>query len=241
MKRFTVILAFAVAALSVSGAFAQERSKSLRFGGYYVGPTGEFFEEVTGDDDDTQLFFEGDSTEAIFVSYEHFVGEQLGLEVSLSHYGLDVDGFAGISSRGAGEIFRGEFRATTDVTPISVGLNRHFGSSELLDFYIGAFVSYVLMDDLEFKRSEVVFQSTAPGVPVVENPFQAGDRLQVKDDLGWGALLGLDLRLGSAKKWFVTSALRYSRTAIELDGEGADNSEIDIDPWLFQLGFGVTF
>ena len=41
--------------------------------------------------------------------------------------------------------------------------------------------------------------------------------------------------------WWLTSAVRYTRSAIEFDGEGADNSEIDIDPWLFQLGAGVSF
>lgn len=239
MRRFRVIAALSLLALFASSASAQEFKNSLRFGGYYVGPTGTFFEEVTGDDDDTALFFEGDQTEALFVSYERILNERYGLEVTLSQYGLDVDGYFELSSRNDGDILRSEFRAKTDVTPLTVGINRYFGSSEVWDFYIGAFVSYVLIEDLEFSDVERTFLQ--PGFPELEDPFSVGDTISAKNDLGWGALVGLDLRLGESKKWFLTSAVRYTRTAIESGDDGADNSEIDIDPWLFQLGVGVSF
>ncbi len=97
--------------------------------------------------------------------------------------------------------------------PLTLGMNYHLRREGRLDFYFGPMLSYTLWGNL----SNEVGSS------------------KLDSDFGIGAVLGVDVPLGSSG-WTFTVSARYLRTAA-----GDASVEIDVDPIFFSLGLGYDF
>jgi outer membrane protein W len=63
----------------------------------------------------------------------------------------------------------------------------------------------------------------------------------MKNDFGYGAVVGIDVPLGSGK-WTFSSSVRYIKTADETETTDPElYLDIDVDPVIVQIGTGVTF
>jgi outer membrane protein W len=94
--------------------------------------------------------------------------------------------------------------------------NFHFGGSEKVDLYAGPFLGLVVFGDL-----------------VVE-----GERIGFRDELAYGATLGMDFPFRSGKAAFSASA-RYMFADAESDEVEAQT--LDLDPLVVMFGLGYRF
>jgi hypothetical protein len=216
---------------------AADRQNLIRFGAAYVAPTGElttdgfFVEDV---DPATRLEFMGDlviePTEAVglWISYERRFGHLIGLDATLLGADHDVDGtLSGTISlidNGNNEVLQQEsFQATEDladlqITPLMVGANFHVLRDGAVDLYLGPFLAYVFYGDLDFG-----FES-----------------IPIDDDVGFGAVVGVDVPLGKGG-WVFSGAIRYLTTDAQPSESGPDSMALDVDPWIVQVGAGYRF
>jgi outer membrane protein W len=119
-------------------------------------------------------------------------------------------------------------------TPLTAGVNVHLTPNAKVDFYIGAFVAYVLYDNLDFRlRAEVPVDDT---VMVLEDSV----RIEVDNDFGWGALIGLDVPLGEGN-WGLTGTLEYLATDMDAKDEEGDRTTIGYDPFIVTFGLVYSF
>jgi len=62
----------------------------------------------------------------------------------------------------------------------------------------------------------------------------------IKDDFGYGAVVGSDIGFGSAG-WNFSWVLRYMKSGAETDEDPelfGPNITLDVDPWIVQVGVG---
>ena len=112
----------------------------------------------------------------------------------------------------------------TSFSPFTVGADFHLTPGKRVDLYAGPQLAWVSYGDID-----VV---TSPGGSTIE--------VSVDNDLGLGAILGLDVPLGERRHWAFQTNLRYLATSME--GEGiADDLDVDFDPAIFSLGFGYRW
>ncbi len=109
-------------------------------------------------------------------------------------------------------------------TPLIAGVNFHLTPDRWVDLYLGPQVALV-------EYSEVDFFAT---------PGSAGTSVSIDRDLGFGAIVGLDVPLGENRHWAVQTSLRYLATSME--GSTAGNRvDVDFDPMIFSLGIGYRW
>jgi outer membrane protein W len=175
-------------------------------------------------------------------------GEQGGVEVGGATARVKTDCGAGVGARGEYQFSRwlgvdigalasgsAEVRASAGIgdigtavqvssfVPLTVGLNVHLIPRSRPDLYIGPLLAYSIFSD-------VGVQTGLTGATSFES---------VDNDLGYGAILGLDLPLGQ-KGWLFNLNLRHIKT--EMNGrEGSDRIDADYDPTIFAIGFGYRF
>jgi outer membrane protein W len=211
-------------------ATAQAPDRIVRVGGVYLNPLGESEEER----DLYALTLEADTAVAPFVEFEFSISPSTGLAISASTVTLDIEGVyrEQISTGNPLDPFREETLDTTgelDATPITLGLHYHLSQRDDLDFYIGGQLAYVLFDDLELDQESLLDK-------------RIGQRVfPLEDDFAWGALIGVDWKVGDSENWVISGAAQYLPFAAEVDQPGADNNEYDIDPWMVRLGVGYSF
>jgi hypothetical protein len=206
-----VILLGAVAMLGAGGAraAAAERGWQLRVGGASAQPT------AGG-------------------GFESSIGFGLGLEYRASpRWGIEM---GGISNEFEDELVIEVFDARLVVhqrlrsTTTLARLNLHLTPDRRADLYVGPVVGYARTGDLTVRlRGEV------PGEPDIVGE----GRLETRDELVWGAHLGLDVRLGESRS-FLGGGVTFLKQPVTVRDAGFVES-FDIDPLVFHLGYGYRF
>ncbi len=219
-----------LASVAVVPSFALGPEKVLRFGGMFLMPMERtpddqgFPRDPDVDYESRVVLYEADDAIAPFVSFEYPIGPKTGVEVAAwsSTFDLDVtidEVFdAGDPPATAREVTTGE----VTVTPITVGINYHASTSDKWDIYVGAFLLYALMDDLQIDGSR---------------PLSLG----LENEFSWGGAIGIDYKPKRDGKWRFTSSIRYTFIDAEISENGADNFAIEIDPLSAQVGAGYAF
>lgn len=106
-------------------------------------------------------------------------------------------------------------------TQFAVGLNVHLTPDQPVDLYLGPQLALLRYGD------EAV-RATIGGV---------GTSVSVDNDVGWGAIIGLDVPLGK-RGWMIQTNLRYIET--QMSGS-EDFFKSNFDPLVFSVGFGFRF
>jgi outer membrane protein W len=146
------------------------------------------------------------------VQYERKFNRLFGLEFGLAYSKHDFEAVS------AGTSFT---IADATMMPLSIAGNFHVLKDKKLDFYLGPQIAYVTYGDLTFK-------GVAAGAP--------GEGQ--KSDLGYGAVIGLDIPFGSGK-WGLSMQMRYLQTQAEEDVPGG--VAVDINPLAIQVAAAVKF
>jgi len=113
------------------------------------------------------------------------------------------------------------------MVPLTISPQFHLVANESLDIYCGPLLGYIFYDDLK-----------------TEDYGRGANSYGVKNEFTYGALAGLDVPLGSSK-WLFTFSIRYLAARADIDEPYQHvediNAKIDIDPFIFQAGFGYRF
>ena len=65
--------------------------------------------------------------------------------------------------------------------------------------------------------------------------------LSLDDSVGPAAVIGTDIALGEDKKWFLNAAVRWMDIDTDAEIEGDELGTVEIDPWVYTVGFGRRF
>ena len=210
------IVALALTAMSVMPARAAETEPAwrLRFDLSWVDPSGDFVSADVGSSTFTAGF---DTGIGAGVRGEYQFTNMLGVEFGvLGASSVDV----------TSGLFGGTLGTSVEVSsfaPFSVGLNVHLTQGRPIDLYLGPMLALVRYDSVDV-RTTIGTASTS---------------VSIDNDVGWGAILGLDIPLGGGG-WLIQTNLRYIDTDIESSGGGIPISS-EFDPVIFSLGFGYRF
>jgi outer membrane protein W len=113
--------------------------------------------------------------------------------------------------------------AVSSFTPVTLGFNVHLTPDRPVDLYVGPL--------LALSNYGKVDVSTGMGT--------ATTTVSIDNDVGYGAILGLDLPLGD-HGWLVQANLRYIVTEMK-DSGGAISFSGDFNPVIFSVGLGYRF
>ena len=116
-----------------------------------------------------------------------------------------------------------EANADLRITPIYAALNVHLTPDSRFDLYVGPVLAYVVYESFDLVAG-----------PELSEPFS------VENDFAVGAVIGLDIGLGSAG-WSLNTAVRYLETSLEARPADGSVGTTEIDPTIFSLGFGYRF
>lgn len=233
MKWLRVGIVLTVVALLAGGPAWAAKGSILRFGGASVNPTGDLrvaeSESVPLGDGTTLVVnavanVEADSAFGFCIDFERRLSDLMGLNFTVMRANHDIN----FNTTAEGQIvddatgavlFRiSETEAATgdaSMNPVLVGANFHFGNGGRADFYGGPFVGYVFFDSLELE----------------------GERVGVKDDFAYGAVLGVDVPFRNGKLAF-SAAARYMVADAKPEDEDV---ALEIDPVIVQFGVGYRF
>lgn len=100
------------------------------------------------------------------------------------------------------------------IAPIMVGPTFHFTPDRKVDFYVSPFAAYVIYDNINFDNLTV----------------------DIDSDLGYGGSLAITVPI--EESWTFDAAVRYVVTKAEPEDS---DFELDVDPWIFQIGAGYRF
>lgn len=224
-----------VLALVASGAAWAAESNIIRFAGASVNPTGELrvaeFDVIPLGDGTTlrvseDILFDPDNAFGFCIDFEHRFSDRFGLGVTVmrSDHDLNARGSATatITDDATNTVLFSQtetisLTAGVDMTPVLVGANFHFGPNGKVDLYAGPFLGYVTFGDIVFEN----------------------EREALKNEVAYGAVVGLDVPLGDRPAAFSVAA-RYMIASVEPDEPGV-NQALDVDPWVLMFGVGYTF
>jgi outer membrane protein W len=219
MRKVSLALVILVMVASLP-ALAAQGDKIIRFGAVHISPTGdltEIYDEPPYLETDT---LEVDSALGGFFGFETMVTDLIGIDGTLLYGSHDVD--VSIVELFDGEVVFDEHGTIGDISvmPLLISAHFHFAQRDKYDFYAGPTIGYVMLGDLE-----------------VVPDFEEAD-IPVKDDFGFGAVIGMDVPMGTGGWNFVWSAryLKFGAEVDEVDIKGPDT--IDIDPWMILVGAG---
>jgi outer membrane protein W len=123
---------------------------------------------------------------------------------------------------------------STVFTPLTAGVNAHLTPNAKVDVYIGAFLAYTLYDNLDFRlQAEIPVDDT---VEVLDERVQ----IDVDNDFGWGALIGIDVPLGPSN-WGLSGTVEYLDTDLDTTDDDGDRTSIGFDPLIVTFGFVYSF
>ncbi len=249
-------------------AFAEAGKSKVRFGLQYVSPTGDYkatelmagpevyevydpeaddYFDVTLTDIEETFKVEADSAIAFFFGYEYMVTDLIGVDANLSYGKHDVDvkddlcAFFDVEGVTGDADVLGKIKGDITMMPITVGVNFHVMQKEKVDLYVGPFLGYVMYGDVKLNKITANVTLT-PDDPLLD-PYTASytesisEKIKVKSDFGFGAVVGMDVPFGN--NWMFNAALKYFGTKAKTDE--VDSIEIDINPWVVQIGVGYQF
>lgn len=208
-----VTLFVAVATLPGTAA-ANDDPWKFRFAVVSMNPTGDVFDvPETGE----TFPYQSSSAVGIALDFEYRASRWLGIDFGVisASPGFTITADAGPANISAKSDIR--------VTPIYAALNVHLIPDGRFDLYIGPLLTYVSYDSF---------------VLVVEPEEREG--FSSEEDFGVGAVLGLDIGLGSGR-WSLVTAIRYLDTTLEAKPAYGDIGKTDLDPTIFSVGFGYRF
>jgi len=165
-------------------------------------------------------------------SAERFIWNQrLGLEFGALF--ADVDAEVAVDIRGGSSGDRtAATKVNSDFESLYFGANYHFFKPEKwYDIYAGVFTGLIHYAD---------------AVVTVED---GSGRINIDDDIGYGALLGLDAKFGTKNEWRASFTTKYmiTETLFSFGFQTADGGvnaapvNVEVNPWIFQLGIGYSF
>ncbi len=169
------------------------------------------FVSPTGDLTEAGETLEADNAVGVSLGYEHVFIDRIGLDFNLAFSKHDLEISSPIQSGTVGDVDM--------FMPVTAGVNFHLIRNNIVDFYAGPFAGYVLYGDIDPTESDLAVVS-------------------IENDFAFGGVVGLDVSL-TGKGLILTSALKYIQTTAE--PEVPSFSEIDIDPWVIQVGLGFRF
>jgi outer membrane protein W len=204
MKKLSLLaISILIILLASSFAWAGAGNNAFRFGVQFVSPTGDLT-----DVDET---LEADNAVGVSLGFEHVFIDRIGLDFNLGYSKHDLELSSPSLSGTVGDVDM--------LMPITAGVNFHIIRNNIVDFYAGPFVGYVLYGDIDPTESQLA-------------------AISIENDFAFGGVLGLDVSL-TGKGLMFTSALKYIQTSAE--PEVPSFSELDVDPWVVQLGLGYRF
>ena len=222
MKHKTLKQAFPTMLITISVALAtlpatasaEDEPWQIRFAVVSMNPSGSsVIVRETG-----ELFsYESSNGVGVAIDLEYRASRRLGIDfgVMSSSPGIEVAVDAQpLSVSASGDI---------TIIPVYAALNFHLTPDSRFDLFIGPMLAYVL-----YNRIELV---AGPGLT---------EELSARNGLGIGAVLGLDIGLGSGR-WSLNTAIRYLDTTLEASSADGGVGETDIDPTIFSIGFGYRF
>ena len=195
-------------------ASADDDPWKFRFAVVSMNPKGGTF--VISETDETFSYQSGSGVGAA-IDFEYRASRRLGIDFGVisSSPGFTVDVEAEPLSVSAS----GDIR----ITPIYAALNIHLTPDSRFDLYVGPLLAYMTYD---------YFVLTAD--PGLREGFSA------EEGFGFGAVLGLDIGLGSGK-WSLVTAVRYLDATLEASPSDGGVGKADISPTIFSIGFGYRF
>lgn len=148
------------------------------------------------------------------LDFTYFVTDNIGVELILAtgkHHVTALNTALGASAD-LGSVM---------LLPPTLTLQYHFAPKATFSPYIGAGVNYTFY-----------YSEKAPGGTIAD--------IDYNDGFGFALQAGLDVRIDD--KWsFNADVKRYwLNTDVKING-GAVTADVDIDPWIFGIGFGYTF
>lgn len=214
LQRLALAVAIALVLLLPATAGAQDEGWKIRAHVVWSNPDGSFdFVE----DDGTRVQTSLDSSAGFALSGEYRFSRRAALEL-----GLLAGGGSDFELRIT--VPEGTVRVidTLGFTVVSAGLNFYFTEGDGPQFYLGPLIAQVSYANLTFR---------IPGESL---------RVDVGDDFGFGAALGLDVPLGG-KGWFFSANAKYIDTVLDARPTDGGSEEISFDPLMLGAGFGYRF
>lgn len=207
------LLVFATALFLAVPAVAGQPWR-IRVQAAWSSPQGDF-REVEGDEVTTADF---SGALGFGLQIERLVSSRVGLELGVLWSEPDVNVVE----------TQPPLRLTVDapvgMTPVTLGVNYHFGSGGRTDFYLGPAVAWVFYDDV-----------------VLGDPDFGQERLTVDDDYAWGATFGIDVNLTKTGNWAFNSELRWMAGSTDFENEEGERRSVDIDPLYLTAGLTYKF
>jgi outer membrane protein W len=210
-----VMITLFVAVATLPGtAAADDDPWKFRFAVVSMNPKGGTF--VVSESDETFSYQSGSGV-GIAIDFEYRASRRLGIDFGVisASPGFTVDVDAEPLSVTASSDVR--------ITPIYAALNIHLTPDSRFDLYIGPLLAYVTYDHFVLVAG-----------PELREGFNA------EEGFGFGAVLGLDIGLGSGN-WSLVTAIRYLDTTLEASPSDGGVGKSDINPTIFSVGFGYRF
>jgi outer membrane protein W len=179
-----------------------------------MNPSGDTFDvPETGE----SFSYQSSSEVGLAIDFEYRASRRLGIDFGIisASPGFTVEVDAEPTSVSA--------RSDIRITPIYAALNIHLIPDGRFDLYIGPMVAYVTYDRFELVAG-----------PELREGFSA------EEGFGFGAVLGLDIGLGSGR-WSLVTAIKYLDTTLEASPDDGGVGKTDFDPTIFSVGFGYRF
>jgi outer membrane protein W len=219
-----------LAALMAAPAQGDEAQTMVRVGGAFMEPNGELDERLQLSDPFVgEIQMEPDAAASPVIGYERRLSPRFGLEASVYYFEFDVDTRTRVRDTFLEEETIEQFGGELSMIPITLGLNYHLTPNLGFDLYVGLMVVYTVFDDIALEQyvrglADDIVRDVA-----------------TSNDLGWGAVLGVNKAVGESDKWVIFGSFRHLRASAEVDEDGADNAPLDIDPYMAELGVGYRF
>jgi hypothetical protein len=191
----------------------EDRGWRLRLDLSWVNPSGSIVSSNPGTTLDVGL----KTGFGVGVRGEYQYSDRFGVEVGVLGTG-NIDMAWGFAADRTGHDL-----GVSGISLISVGLNVHLTPESSIDLYLGPQLALVNYSSIDYWAS----------------PGDLGVSMSVDDDVGWGAILGLDVPLGDSD-WVVNANVRYLNTGTKFSSV---NFALDsnYDPIILSLGVGYRF
>lgn len=208
------VLAVVMCALNPSTTGAGDGPWRLRVAGVSMNPTGS---SVVVEDSGERIAYDGGNGYGFGLDIEYRASRRFGIDVGM----LSATPVIDVLIDEVGVI---SASAKPRITPVYAGLNFHLTPDSPVDLFIGPLVAYVVYSSFD----------------LVVDPWFLTEGFTTDNDLGFGATIGMDARLGDGG-WLLTAGLRYLTTTLEASSPDGGIGRTDIDPWIFNVGVGFRF
>ena len=212
----------AVLLLAIAGpAAAADPGWKVKVTGVWVDP--DFRWESVSEFDERQTA-ESSSDIGFGLGLEYRISDRLGVELAASwtdpeiavHYELP-------------DLIDIRDTDTLSFNPITVALNIYLTPNGSVGVYLAPMVAFVQYGDLEYNLG----MFCEPGMLCTV-------QVQVDDDVGWGAALGIDVPLGD-RGWVLSGSVGYLDTDLEVTDPDGDTESFGFDPVTATLGIAYRF